>query len=141
VIAFLPGYGGLNPQITQIPQSRDCPAALLCYAFLSILTAMKRRDVLEQLGLSSLKIKVGFVEGEFAPHDADRAAAWELYVESVTRTITQYLSPEHGDEKSALDSVHAILPLTRHRRHGASRGLNDVGGEMNSPEKERTTAD
>jgi hypothetical protein len=85
---------------------------------------MKRRDFLEQWGLSSLTIKLGFLEGEFAPRDADRAAAWELYVELLTRITTQYLSPEDGDEKTALDSVHAIFPLTREilRRQGSGCG-------------------
>jgi hypothetical protein len=85
---------------------------------------MKRRDFLEQWGLSSLKIKLGFLEGEFAPHDGDRAAAWELYIELLTRVTTQYLSPEDGDEKTALDSVYAIFPLTREilRRQGSGCG-------------------
>ena len=85
---------------------------------------MKRRDFLQKWGLSSLKINLGFLEGEFAPRDPDRAAAWELYVELLTRITTQYLAPEDGDEKTALDSVHAIFPLTREilRRHGSGCG-------------------
>jgi hypothetical protein len=85
---------------------------------------MKRRDFLQKWGLSSLKINLGFLEGEFAPQDPDRAAAWELYVELLTRVTTQYLAPEDGDEKTALDSVHAIFPVTREilRRHGSGCG-------------------
>ncbi len=85
---------------------------------------MKRRDFLEKWGLSSLKIKMGFLEGEFAPRDPDRGAAWELYIELLTRITTQYLSPDAGDEKAALDSVYAIFPLTREilRRHGSGCG-------------------
>jgi hypothetical protein len=85
---------------------------------------MKMRDFLEQWGLSGLKIKLGFLEGEFAPRDPDRAAAWDLYVELLTRITTQYLAPEHGDEQSALDSVHDIFPLTREilKRHGSGSG-------------------
>jgi hypothetical protein len=59
---------------------------------------MKMRDFLEEWGLSSLKIKAGFLEGEFAPRDPDRDAAWELYIELLTRVTTQYLSPEDGDD-------------------------------------------
>jgi hypothetical protein len=73
---------------------------------------MKRRDFLEQWGPSGLKIRLGFLEGEFAPRDPDRAA-WELYVKVLTRITTQYLPPEDGDEKIALESVYAIFPLTR----------------------------
>jgi len=75
---------------------------------------MKRRDFLGKWGLSGLKIKAGFLEGEFAPNDPDREAAWELYVELLTRVTTQSLLPESGDEKAALDSVYAIFPLTRY---------------------------
>ena len=85
---------------------------------------MKRRDFLEKWGLASLKINLGFLEGEFKPSDPDRAAAWELYIELLTRVTTQSLSPEDGDEKTALDSVYAIFPLTREilRRHGSGSG-------------------
>ena len=85
---------------------------------------MKRRDFLEQWGLSGLKINLGFLEGEFKPSDPDRAAAWELYVELLTRVTTQSLAPKHGDEKTALDSVYAIFPLTREilRRQGSGSG-------------------
>src|ERR1700730_3420227 len=85
---------------------------------------MKRRDFLQKWGLSSLKINLGFAEGEFAPQDPDRAAAWELYVELLTRITTQYLAPEDGDEKTAPHGVHAIFPLPREirRRHGSGCG-------------------
>jgi hypothetical protein len=71
------------------------------------------RDLFEKWGLTGMKVKLGFWEGEFNPQDPDRAAAWELYVELLTRVSTQYLAPEHGDEKSALDSVHSIFNSTR----------------------------
>jgi hypothetical protein len=85
---------------------------------------MKRRDFLEKWGLSSLKIKLPFLEGEFRPQDPDRAAAWELYVELLTRITTQYLPPEDGDEEAALQSVFVIFPLTRDilRKHGSGAG-------------------
>jgi len=85
---------------------------------------MKRRDFLAQWGLSSLKINLWFFEGEFSPNDPDRAAAWELYVELLTRITTQSLPAEAGDEKTALDSVFAIFPLTREilRKNGSGCG-------------------
>ena len=86
--------------------------------------AKTRRAFLEEWGLSSLKINLGFLEGEFKPNDPDRAAAWELYVELLTRITTQYLPPDDGDEKTALSSVHVIFQLTREilRRHGSGCG-------------------
>jgi hypothetical protein len=85
---------------------------------------MKRRDFLEKWGLSKLKINVKFLEAEFDPRDPDREAAWELYIELLTRVTTQYLPPEDGDEKAALDSIYAIFPLTREilRRRGSGCG-------------------
>ncbi len=85
---------------------------------------MKREDWLRKWGLSSLKLKLGILEGEFSPDDLDRAAAWDLYIELLTRVTTQYLPPEDGDEKAALDSVYALFPLTRDilRQHGSGCG-------------------
>jgi len=85
---------------------------------------MKRRDFLEKWGLSGLKIKLPFLEGEFHPQDPDRAAAWDLYVELLTRITSQYLPPEDGDEEAALQSVSVIFPLTRDilRKHGSGAG-------------------
>lgn len=74
---------------------------------------MKWRDWIETWGLTSLKLKLKFLEMEFKPKDADRNAAWELYVELITRITTQRLEPEDGDEKTALDSVFALFALTR----------------------------
>jgi hypothetical protein len=93
-------------------------------AFCEKITLMKRRDFLAKWGLSSLKIKAGFVEGEFAPNDPDREAAWELYVELLTRVTTQSLPLETGNELAALDSVYAIFPVTREilRRRGSGSG-------------------
>jgi len=81
---------------------------------------MKRADFLERWGLSGLKLNIGFLNAEFKPSDPDRNAAWELYVELLTRVTTQSLPVENGDEKTALDSVFAIFPLTREilRKHG-----------------------
>ena len=48
---------------------------------------------------------------EFRPDDQD--AAWELYVEMLTRIVTQPLPAETGDEKAALDSIYSLFPTTR----------------------------
>jgi hypothetical protein len=74
---------------------------------------MKLRDWLEQWGMSSLKVKAGIMEMEFEPRDPDRRAAWELYVELLTRVATQPLAEFDGDEKTALESIYRLFPLTR----------------------------
>lgn len=81
---------------------------------------MKWREWLENWSLVPLKINIRFLEAEWAPQDADRDAAWELYIELLTRITTQPLPEEHGDETAALDSVHALFGLTRDiiKKHG-----------------------
>jgi len=74
---------------------------------------MKWSDWLEDWGMSSLKINVGFAKMEFMPQDADRDAAWEMYIELLTRITTQALPADHGDEQTVLDSVHSLFPITR----------------------------
>jgi hypothetical protein len=81
---------------------------------------MKLKKWLENWDLSALKINAGVLEMEWAPQEKDREAAWELYVELLTRTVTQSLPVEHGDEKAALASAHALFGITRDilRRNG-----------------------
>jgi hypothetical protein len=74
---------------------------------------MKLQKWLENWDMTKLKINVGFLETEWEPQEKDREAAWELYVEMLTRIATQPLPSEHGDEKTALKSVHALFGITR----------------------------
>jgi hypothetical protein len=81
---------------------------------------MKFRDLLNRWGLTKLKINIGVLETEWEPQEGDREAAWELYIEMLTRIATQPLPASHGDEKTALDSVFALFGITREilRRKG-----------------------
>ena len=74
---------------------------------------MDWKSWLNKWHMSSLKINAKFLEMEWTPKDADRDAAWELYIELLTRITTQELPDDSGDEKSALDSIHKIFGLTR----------------------------
>ena len=71
------------------------------------------RKWLEQWEMTSLKVSLKFLEMEWKPSDSDKDAAWELYIELLTRITTQPLPSNHGDEKTALDSVYSIFGLTR----------------------------
>jgi hypothetical protein len=81
---------------------------------------MKWKDLLERWGMTSLKLSVGVLETEWQPSDPDRDAAWDLYVELLTRVTTQPLSDRAGVEAVALESVHSLFPTTRAilREHG-----------------------
>lgn len=74
---------------------------------------MKWKEWLDRWSMTGLSLNAGFLNLEFAPKDHDRDAAWELYIELLTRIATQHLQPDHGDEKAALDSIHALFGLTR----------------------------
>lgn len=74
---------------------------------------MNLKWLFEKWNLSSLKVNVKFLEAEFTPKDEDKDAAWSLYVELLTRITTQELKDDDGDEKTALNSVYQLFPLTR----------------------------
>ena len=74
---------------------------------------MKLKDLFEKWGLEKLKVKTPILDMEWAPNDPDKNAAWELYIELLTRITTQRLPKEHGDEKTALDSVFSLFKTTR----------------------------
>jgi len=63
---------------------------------------MKWKKWLENWDMTSLQIKTPFLEMEFQPQNADKDAAWDLYIELLTRITTQPLPKEHGDEQTAL---------------------------------------
>lgn len=81
---------------------------------------MKLRDLFEKWNLTGLKIKVPILEMDWAPRDVDKDAAWDLYVELLTRVATQPIEPEHGVEQSALDSISLLFSVTREtlKHHG-----------------------
>jgi hypothetical protein len=85
---------------------------------------MQWREWLEKWSMTSLKISTPFLNMEWHPQDGDKNAAWELYIELLTRITTQPLPPEHGTEKAALDSVFSLFGLTRDiiKRHGRGCG-------------------
>lgn len=83
---------------------------------------MRLQDLFEKWNLTSLKVKTPVMEMEWQPSDPDKDAAWDLYIELLTRITTQPLSDEDGVEKTALDSVYALFALTREtlKTHGRS---------------------
>lgn len=86
---------------------------------------MKWSKWLEDWEMSSLKINLKFLEMDWSPNTSDQDAAWALYIELLTRISTQHLQPEHGDEKTALDSIHALFGLTRKILKGHSRDCQE----------------
>ena len=78
------------------------------------------KDQFRRFRLEKVKLGPRFANAEFSFEDVDKEAAWELYVEMLTRIATQPLPATHGDEQTALDSVHSLFSTTRDilRRRG-----------------------
>ena len=70
--------------------------------------------------LEKVRLNLKAVQLEVSFQEADKDAAWDLYVEMLTRIVTQPLPPEAGDEQAALESVYSLAPATREilRPHG-----------------------
>jgi hypothetical protein len=81
---------------------------------------MQLRKLLEKWDLTSLKIKTPFLDMQWEPKDEDTDAAWDLYVELITRVATQRLEPDEGDEAAALKSIHDLFPS--HGRRSSATG-------------------
>lgn len=63
--------------------------------------------------LEKIRLGAAGVDLEIRIKNDDRDAAWELYIEMLTRIVTQPLPSADGDEKTALDSVYSLFPSTR----------------------------
>lgn len=74
---------------------------------------MKWRKWLENWDMTSLKIKTPFLEMDWKPSEPDKDAAWDMYIELLTRITTQNLTKYEGDEKTALESIYSLFPTTR----------------------------
>lgn len=83
----------------------------------------------------SVKLNLYFLEisGSWKPNDAERRAAWELYVEIVTRAAAVPLAQEDGLLREALSSYHSIFHTTRDilRRHGPAVAEPKPDGQYN----------
>ncbi len=81
---------------------------------------MNLGEFFRQFHLDKVKFNVPFASVEISFDEADKDGAWELYIEMLTRIVTQPLPAEAGDEKTALDSIYSLFPITREvlRRRG-----------------------
>lgn len=84
---------------------------------------MKLSEWLDSWSMTSLKINTAVLNMEFKPNDYDKNASWEMYVELITRSTTQELYKDEGDEEYALKSIYSLFDITReilkkYGRHG-----------------------
>ena len=89
------------------------------------------------MAVTEVKLDLGWgpakLSGTWTPDTAERDAAWELYVELVTRIAVVPLTAQAGVIREALDSLHELFGATRGilRRYGpaVARPTNKKGGE------------
>lgn len=62
----------------------------------------------------SLKLPyIGGIDGTWEPDESERKAAWEMYVELVTRISVAELRPDEGLLREALTSLYTLFSTTR----------------------------
>ncbi len=78
-----------------------------------------------------LDLKVFSMKGTWEPNDDERRAAWELYVELITRVATVPL--EHGLLRESLTSLYTIFGSSREilRRYGPTIAEPKPDGQYN----------
>ena len=97
-----------NPSLVEL-SSRRYPFDVLPARTWS---AWLKRWELENPGIDAERL-----EEFWAPTEADRALAWDIYVELQTRITTQELRDDEGNDHSALDSVYKLFPNSREYMH------------------------
>lgn len=86
--------------------------------------------------LTEFKVKLGIpnvleLEGLWRPDASERQAAWELYVELVTRVAVVELGPNEGLLREVLSSLHELFEITRAilRKYGPDVAKTKSGGD------------
>jgi len=79
----------------------------------------------------NLPFGIGGVKGTWEPDENERTAAWEMYVELVTRISVAELGPEEGLLREALSSLYSLFGTTRAilREKGPSVAQAKGGGK------------
>ena len=72
--------------------------------------------------LEKIQLNTKLVNAEISFKSSDQDAAWELYIEMLTRIVTQPLPSEAGDEQTALESVYSLFSTTREILRQRGRG-------------------
>ena len=70
-------------------------------------------ELFNRFNLTNIKLKTSFAEADISFTKADQRAAWDMYVELITRTATQPLADNFGNEEAALQSVYKLFTITR----------------------------
>lgn len=72
------------------------------------------------------------IEGIWYPIESERRAAWDMYVEIVTRIPVAYVKPQMGSLRISLSSLYKLFDVTREilRKYGSSVARPRVEGQL-----------
>ncbi len=75
---------------------------------------------------------IGGIAGTWEPDESEVRAAWELYMEMVTRTPLGGFSSQDGSLREALDSIYSLFDTTRGilRKYGPAVARPKSGREL-----------
>ena len=92
----------------------------------------KKRTKLESIEVTLNIPYLGGIRRTWLPNDAEKKAAWELYVELVTRISVVELKNGEGILREALNSLYSIFQTTREilRWYGADVAVPRKEGEL-----------
>ncbi len=78
------------------------------------------------------EIAVGQIRGLVKPSEAERQAAFDLFIELASRTATVPLTADSGLIREALDSLHQFFGITREvlRQHGCDMAKSRHDGNL-----------
>lgn len=74
---------------------------------------------------------IGGIEGTWEPDESERQAAWEMYVELVTRISIAELKPDEGLLRDALTSLYSLFETTRNILRQYGPGIAQPKGKDN----------
>jgi hypothetical protein len=87
--------------------------------------------------LKSIKVGIklpyiGSLEGTWEPDETERKAAWEMYVELVTRISVAEFKPGEGILREALSSLYELFNVTREilKKYGPEVARPGKGGHI-----------
>ena len=79
----------------------------------------------------NLPFGLGGLQGLWEPDEGEKTAAWEMYVELITRVSVVQLGPDEGLLREALASLYSLFGTTRSilREHGPGVAQAKGGGD------------
>ncbi|HEX7255665.1 MAG TPA: hypothetical protein VF236_07025 [Gaiellaceae bacterium] len=88
---------------------------------------------IKEISLSlGLPFGLGSVSGKWEPSEEERDAAWEMYVELITRVSIEELAPGQGLLREALSSLYSLFGTTREilRKYGPGVATPTRGSDL-----------